>query len=473
MKCFSALPFVLLLAAMSPSLACGQPRKKPDAAQAFIKTLPGEHQKEIRQFFALLEGGTARQTALKHFDHHWKAEHLPIFIEFLSFIGNEDIVPLLEQKTGQRFAADQNKWFEWLWSEPRPTPPYYANLKATFYSLLDPRFVEYFDDQPTSRIRLDEIRWGGVRRDGIPPLEQPKMITAEDRQARYLGDGNVVFGISINGDHRAYPKRILAWHEMFRDQIGGREINGVYCTLCGSMIVYDTIVDGTHHELGTSGFLYRSNKLMYDKATKSMWSTLDGEPVLGPLVGKGIKLRPLHVVTTTWGEWRKQHPGTTVLSLDTGHRRDYDEGAAYRAYFATDELMFTVPKTDTRLKNKDEVLIPRFTAAADPLAPPTPPLAISAALLRRQPIYHERLGTQPFVVLTDAGGGNRIYERPASLRFEKMTGGNLNDSDGKQWTISENQLRAVASGKTLERLPAHRAFWFGWYAVHPDTLLRR
>jgi hypothetical protein len=105
----------------------------------------------------------------------------------------------------------------------------------------------------------------------------------------------------------------------------------VYCTLCGAMIRYDTSVDGVQHELGTSGFLYRSNKLMYDQATKSLWSTLSGTPVVGALVGQGIELRSLYVVTTTWKEWKKRHPNTTVLSLDTGHARDYREGAAYPA----------------------------------------------------------------------------------------------------------------------------------------------
>ncbi len=126
--------------------------------------------------------------------------------------------------------------------------------------MIDPRFRAYFDNNPKTSIRLDEIRWGGVRRDGIPPLKNPKMISAVE--ATYLGDQDIIFGVALDGDVRAYPKRILAWHEMFKDRIAGREINGVYCTLCGSMILYDTTVKGVQHELDTSGFLYRSNKLM-------------------------------------------------------------------------------------------------------------------------------------------------------------------------------------------------------------------
>ena len=207
------------------------------------------------------------------------------------------------------------------------------------------------------------------------------MLAAGD--AEYLADTDIVFGLEVGEAARAYPKRILAWHEMFVDTIEGVPVVGVYCTLCGSMILYDSVVDGYEHELGTSGFLYRSNKLMYDRATQSLWNTLWGTPVVGPLVGEGIRLPRRSVVTTTWGEWRRRHPDTEVLDLDTGHSRDYAEGAAYRDYFATDDLMFNTSQVDTRLANKAEVLglvLPGENAE---------PLAIAAAYARANPLLHE------------------------------------------------------------------------------------
>lgn len=224
--------------------------------------------------------------------------------------------------------------------------------------------------------------------------------------------------------------------------------------------MYQADLNGTHHELGTSGFLYRSNKLMYDHATKSFWSTLQGEPVVGPLVGKGIKLKRRHVVTTTWGEWKRLHPETTVLSLRTGHRRDYGEGVAYQKYFATHDLMFNVPKTDKRLRNKDEVLA---------LREGDDQLAISAAYLKGNRIYHGRMGERPFVVLTDRSGANRVYET-GDVRFTFLKGNIARDADGNDWTVSETSL--TLSGKQpLKRLPAHRAFWFGWFAQYPKSRL--
>lgn len=402
----------------------------------------------------------------------WRTGYMPMLIETARFSRGPRrgwTSALIDELSGQTFAGDIDAAWRWVWNQEIEPHPQYGLFKAELYQLIDPRFAAYFDDHTqNATIRLDEVRWGGVKRDGIPPLKNPKMIKANSRQADYLDDDNVVFGIELNGDARAYPKRILAWHEMFKDTFGPADnqvsVAGVYCTLCGSMIVYDTVVDGTHHELGTSGFLYRSNKVMYDHATESMWSTITGEPTIGPLVGQGIKLKPLHVVTTTWGEWKSKHPETTVLSLDTGHQRDYGEGVAYRSYFGTDELMFTIPQKDGRLKNKAEVLALRFGGDA------ALPTVIEAAFLAETPVFHGTLGDTDYVVLTDRSGANRVYDA-SGVTFETYAGDDdAVSADGRRWQVSEDGLVA-ADGQTLGRLPAHRVFWFGWSSAHPDTVL--
>ena len=272
-------------------------------------------------------------------------------------------------------------------------------------------------------------------------------------------------GIEIDGDARAYPKRVLAWHEMFVDRVGGIDVAGVYCTLCGAVVLYETRVGQTLHKLGTSGFLYRSNKLMYDAATQSLWSTLEGEPVIGPLAGTGIRLKSRTVVTTTWGEWRRRHPHTTALALDTGHERDYGEGVAYREYFATDQLMFPVPGHDDRLANKKEVLLPRFGKAGEK------PLAISSAFLKQRPLYAGRHGGQDYAVLTDVSGAHRIYALPPDLVLSGYDGRErVTDAQGRVWVQSEAAL-SLAGEAPLPRLHSHNAFWFGWRAAFPDTQL--
>ena len=404
--------------------------------------------------------------ALERIDQNWHESSAAMLIEMIQHAPSRRVlvrlVALIEKASGRPFDGDINAWYEWLWSAERAVHPDYAAFKASLYAPIDPRFREYFDGRPRSIIRLDEIRWGGVRRDGIPPLKNPKMIAARD--AIWLKDDHIVFGVAIDGDVRAYPKRILAWHEMFKDRIGGRELAGVYCTLCGALVLYDVTVGGVQHELGTSGFLYRSNKLMYDHATKSMWSTLTGTPVVGPLVGKGIELQVLYVVTSTWKEWRTRHPNTQVLSLDTGYQRDYGEGVAYREYFGTDQLMFGVPKRDERLPNKAEVLALRLPQA------PGEVLAIAADFLATRPVYHARIGNINFVVLTDTGGANRVYESRELTFASWDSAAAARDGRGNVWQVDESRLRGP-NGEILKRLPAHRAFWFGWYATFPDTRL--
>jgi len=397
----------------------------------------------------------------------WDTAYIPLLLETASyaaaFTTEREVFGLLKRQTGQDIGYDENDWYQWWWNQPGAQTADYANFKANLYRQIDQRFERYFKDrQDSARIRLDEVRWGGVVQDGIPPLRSPDMLTADEED--YLGENDIVFGIEINGDARAYPKRILAWHEMFVDTVGGVDIAGVYCTLCGTVIPYKTEFNGTNHTLGTSGFLYRSNKLMYDAETQSLWNTLLGQPVIGPLADKGIQLEHLSVVTTTWSEWKRRHPETQVLSPETGHQRDYREGAAYREYFATDRLMFNTPFQDTSLKNKQEVLALRFAGA------PGQQLAIDTDFLNENPVYKDRIGLQKFVVFTDQSGANRVYDT-AEIDFVSYNGDSAaTDSDGNIWQLTEAAMIAP-DGSQLGRLPYHRAFWFGWKATFPATRL--
>lgn len=401
-------------------------------------------------------------------DAYWKPEFIPQLLDIMSIPRSdytlEKAIGLLTDKTGQDFGRKINDWHFWLWNQPEKLRAHYGNFKADLYGQLDPRFDKYFRNrQSSARIRLDEVRWGGVRQDGIPPLRDPEMIPAS--QATYLEDGNTIFGIEINGDARAYPKRILAWHEMFTDTVGGVDIAGVYCTLCGTVIPYKTNLGGVDYKLGTSGFLYRSNKLMYDLATQSLWSTVRGEPVIGPLVDRGIVLEHLSMVTTTWAEWQRRHPDTTVLSLNTGHRRDYKEGVAYHNYFSHDQLMFNTPFKDNRLKNKQEVLALTFPVS------PEEQLAIDTEFLNRNPLYRDSIGGQRILVLTDTTGANRVYD-PLDFDFVSYDRDSaLVDSQGNEWILSEDKLVSPNHEASLHRLPHRRAFWFGWHAAFPETRL--
>ena len=456
------IKFFLILVLIFSQYAC---HSQYSDSNGFKKV--SESNETITDMLTLLIGDEQKNLAiLQDFNKNWDDGYIPMLLDVVYFsrgqIDTKPIIHLIEKKTGKKYGNDIFKWLEWLWNKEPEVFQYQGDWMARIYKEIDPKFERYFENRThQSLIRLDEVRWGGVVQDGIPPLRKPKMLAANE--ADYLADDNVVFGVSINGDHRAYPKRILAWHEMFVDEIGGESIAGVYCTLCGTVIAYNTKFNGKNYNLGTSGFLYRSNKLMYDQATQSLWNTIEGKPVIGPLINADIELNSHSVVTTTWGEWKKLHPSTQVLSLDTGHRRNYDEGNAYHEYFSTDNLMFNVPELDNRLLNKDEVLIVRASDYKKD------PLAISAKFLSKNPVHHNKIGDSKFVVLTDKSGGNRVYESK-DHKFKKLQGATVKDSDGIIWKIGEEELTA-SDGRILKRLPYHRIFWFAWYNTFKNTRL--
>jgi len=426
--------------------------------------------KEYTYFLDLVKSTSfkLKNERLMSIEQNWEERFEIYAVETLYLIKEARVatrlLKILHQKTGKRFAYDFNAWYEYIWNKEPVYNDHYYTFKAALHAIIDKKFKTYFlNRENINDIRLDEVRWGGVVQDGIPPLHSPKMIAATN--AHYLKDSNIVFGVFVNGEARAYPKRILAWHEMFTDIIGDIPVAGVYCTLCGTVILYKTEHKGILYNMGTSGFLYRSNKLMYDQKTQSLWSTLLGKPVLGPLVGKGIELKYLSSVTTTWGEWKKLHPETTVLSLDTGYRRDYGEGVAYKDYFATDNVMFNVPKQDNRLKNKEEILAIRLSDETDEN------LAISSKFLQRNPIYKNSINKKPFTVFTDKSGSHRVYftQKIEFVSYDKST--QATDAHGHTWTLFEEHMENIFTKERLERLPSYNAFWFGYQAAFPKVSL--
>jgi Protein of unknown function (DUF3179) len=367
-----------------------------------------------------------------------------------------EIMDTLRTLTG---ASQPDEWFDWmLWQEAHPEvipDPSYATFMRDLHLQIDPNFDVFLKPDALRRdrmgIRIEEIAWGGVVKDGIPSLDTPAMIGAGD--AEYMRDDDLVFGVAINGDVRAYPLRIMGWHEMFNDVIGGVPVALAYCTLCGAGILYETKVAGRAKPFvfGSSGFLYRSNKLMFDRATHSLWNQFTGKPVVGQLAGSGITLSQLPVVITRWDDWRASNQGTTILSLDTGHRRNYGSGVVYQDYFASPELMFPALADQGRQRQKDYVFgIQQFGAAK----------AWPLDAFARRPVINDAVGDVAVVVIGDADTRSaRAYERGA-LQFSRREAALISD-DSTVWVISEEALLAP-DGRRLPRVAGHVSYWFAW-----------
>ena len=290
----------------------------PGPSQALSKNAgsPLTDQDATSAMYKLTEGmGTENLEAVEKILENQDTRFIAVFLELiranqigLSVSTNFALaIDSLETLSGESFGSDWPAWVEWYGKTDFTTPPGFTGWKGQILGQIDPGFAEFLQDDLPSTVRTEEIMWGGVVVDGIPALDNADMIPADEED--YLDPAEPVFGISINGDHRAYPLRILDWHEMANDVVGGVPVSLAYCTLCGAGVAYDgRAADGETYTFGSSGFLFRSNKLMYDRQTRTLWNQLTGEPVLGELVGSGIRSNLLPVVLTTWESWLEQHP---------------------------------------------------------------------------------------------------------------------------------------------------------------------
>jgi hypothetical protein len=235
--------------------------------------------------------------------------------------------------------------------------------------------------------------------------------------------------------------------------------------------VYSTGIDGDRVEFGTSGMLYRSNKLMYDRKTNTLWNQFTGVPAAGSLVGTGIRLELLPVVTTTWGEWLEAHPDTMVLAQETGlypgrfYRSEWDARSIYFNYRESPLTMFPIWRNSDDLAAKGQVLGLRVNGEVK---------AYPLEALRADKVVNDELGGQPLVVITVGRIGSRAYEREGyTFSLEEDADGEdivLTDNDGQLWQIGEDALVRVDDPSVhLPRIPTHNAYWFGWYSFYPET----
>ncbi len=458
-----------------PPLPEGNPLPDELATEFMYNLISSEQTNAEESIQTIVESGDTRFVAV--FIELMRARQISVIRGSYS-----SYIDALETLSNQSFGDDWPAWIEWYGRTDLVPPPGFTGWKGTMLSRIDPNFGEFLSDEHPSRIRVEEIQWGGVQTDGIPPLDQAPMIPGAD--ADYLLPNEPVFGLEINGEARAYPLRIVDNHEMANDIVGGVPVSLAYCTLCGAAIAFDgRAPNGETYDFGTSGFLYRSNKLMYDRPTRTLWNQLTGEPVLGELVAEeGLRLNIFPVVLSAWEDWFSQHPDTLVLDRDTGvyDPEFYEPGILYGDYFQSSGTMFPVWQRSDLLADKDFV----YTLYLDGI-----PKAYDVNRLAEEQVVNDMLGetavvlvaTQGTVVIdgnnrrvglvTYTNGGEvRAYDRGERLFTPGPDPYTVLDEDGREWQVTEEGL-VGPDGETIPRLSGHLAYWFGWYAFFPETLL--
>ena len=316
-----------------------------------------------------------------------------------------------------------------------PAPPDYLTYKRIAYLALEPRWEPLFEDGTDIDWRL--IQWGGVLIDDRPfgrtddrcnciPAADNPVTTDVAGGDEWLGEDTIVFGVSINGEHRAYPRSIMEVREMVNDSLGDRDFAMPYCTLCGSAQVFFTDegpAGFARPVLRTSGLLNRSNKVMYDVNTFSIFDTFLGAAVSGPLGEAGVTFKQNSVITTTWGRWKADHPDTTVLDISLALGR---EDSDLRNTRDADGPVFPIGEVDPRL-----------------------------------PVQEDVLG------LVKADGTAIAFHVDSAI--DALERGEFIEVDGINVILASGGVRAVdTEGNDLG---GHQAFWFAWSQFHPDTEL--
>ncbi len=282
-----------------------------------------------------------------------------------------------------------------------------------------------------------------MARDGLKALVQPKTMTPaeidhhnENERGKLLVSSDLVVGVEVGGETRAYPLRLLRWHEAVNDVLGDRAIAVTYSPLSGSIAVWERELDGLEIELAVSGRLHNSNTLLYDRrpaeGTSSLWHQLTGEAVTGPATGKG--LRPIPIELQSWAVWRKQHPSTTIMAPDADSKRLYKRDP-YHSYRGSDVLRFPVEPLapEGALALKDRVAVVTHSGQDAVFALPFLELAVG-----------EHRGSWAALL------GDDVY----LIEFDTEIG---------TFAIAPHEDGAA-------NLPVRFTYWFEWYSLHPDAV---
>ncbi|MBI3827342.1 MAG: DUF3179 domain-containing protein [Candidatus Rokubacteria bacterium] len=332
-------------------------------------------------------------------------------------------------------------------------------------------------DESKALVPLDEIIPGGPPPDGIPAIDRPAFIAA--RQAAWLVPQEPVLALEINGDARAYPLQILMWHEIVNDTVGGKPVVVTFCPLRNSGIAFDRVVGDVTLDFGTSGKVYKSDLVMYDRQSHSLWAQMEGRALVGQRAGTRLALVPAN--TIAFADWKAAHPDGKVLSRETGHQRQYGANP-YGSYDQPELRPFLFNgRPDTRRPPKERVVGVKIGETAK--AYPWP-------ILAERRVLHDAIDREALVIFFQPGalsalddariersravGATAVYSRMLdgkSLTFEANEGGFRDRETGTTWNLLGRGVKGPLAGRRLRAIPHVDAFWFAWAAFHPTTIL--
>ena len=345
-----------------------------------------------------------------------------------------------------------------------------------------PSALDDLGDERLPRPLVDPTRIisGGPPPDGIPPIDKPLFERAS--AVDWLDDGEGVLSLTVRGQTRAYPIQVLIWHEIVNDTIAGMPVTVSYCPLCNSALAFDRRLGTRLFTFGTSGKLYLSDLVMYDRQTESLWSQIEGRAIAGRLTGSELTRVP--IATVTWEQWRRAHPDGHVLARPEGSGRNYGQNP-YVGYDEPDSEPFLFDgESDDRLPPKERVV-----ALLD-----GQPLAVPLSLVARRRVIDLGDSGRDVVIFGAAGLRSALdtaelsagREVPATGVFLPRAGGQrltfqtgatadlfVDDETGTSWNILGEAVEGPLAGRRLSPVGHVDTFWFAWAAFRPSTEVLR
>jgi len=309
-------------------------------------------------------------------------------------------------------------------------------------------------------VPLDKIRSGGPPKDGIPSIDNPQFVKASE--ADFVSNDDVVIGLKINDETKAYPLSILVWHEIVNDNVGGTPVAVTYCPLCFTNQVFERIINGQEVEFGTSGKLYNSNLVMYDRLTESYWSQALGTAIVGELAGYELEKIPFDVIT--WKDWKTLNPDTLVLTTDTGHLRPYGVDP-YGSYYTDPRILFPVENKDDRLPPKSLIVGFHHRNMYK---------AYQQEKVESSQVINDKIFDKFILLVSQFSGNTRAFDRTINdqvLEFEYLDSKLIDLQTQSEWSYEGMAISGPLKGTELTRIAIDPGFWFEWVAFHPDTEL--
>lgn len=332
---------------------------------------------------------------------------------------------------------------------------------------------------PDPLIDIADITSGGPPPDGIPPIDDPNFYAVDD--VSFLADEEPILRLEVEGEVRGYPVQIMTWHEIVNDTVGGVPVTVTYCPLCNSAVGFDRRFGDRILDFGTSGLLFNSSLVMYDRQTSSLWTHFNGEAVVGTLAGAQLEFLP--VSTVSWSEFREAHPDALVLNRDTGEQRNYGVNP-YAGYDTGGGPDFFFDEVDPRLPERAQVLGVRDVEKGTAVALPISELEVTGV---DQFVFEDRsivawhqfgLNSALDTAAIDAGrdiGQTGVFSANVDgqvLTFSTIDGGFTDGETGSTWNVLGQATAGELEGTQLEAIEHLNTFWFAWAAFNENTEIR-